>query len=70
MDGGLSSKRYNKAARRFLFVFKKEIKVSLHFFRHSVVKPHNPCTTQLVSSIVFESSSYIGNSEQNSKKMI
>ena len=41
---------------------------SLDVFRHLVEKPHNTCTTQLVSSVVFESSYFIGNSEQNSEK--
>ena len=41
---------------------------SLDIFRHSVEKPHNTCTTQLISSIVFESSYFIGSSEQNSEK--
>ena len=34
-------------------VFSKRRVNSLNVFRHSVEKPHNTCTTQLVSSIVF-----------------
>ena len=41
---------------------------SLDVFRYSVEKPHNTCTTQLVSSVVFESSYFIGSSEQNTEK--
>ena len=41
---------------------------SLDVFRHLVEKPHNTCTTQLVTLIVFESFNFIGSSEQNSEK--
>ena len=41
---------------------------SLDVFRHSVETPDNTCITKLVSSILFESSYFIGNSEQNSEK--
>ena len=41
---------------------------SLDVFRHSVGKPDNTCTTQLVSYIVFESSYFIVSSKQNSKE--
>ena len=37
-------------------------------FRNSLEKPHNICTTQLVSSTVFESSYFVGSSEQNCEK--
>ena len=46
-------------------MFSKRRLNSLGVFRHSVEKPHN--STQLVSSIVFESSYFIGSSEQNSE---
>ena len=36
--------------------------------RHSVEKPHNTRTIQLASTVVFESSYFIGSSEQNSEK--
>ena len=49
-------------------VFLRKIMNSLEVFRYSIEKPHNTCTTQLVSSIVFESSYFIGISEQNSEK--
>ena len=49
-------------------VFSKRRLNSLDIVRHSVEKPHNTCTTQLVSTIVFENSYFIGNSEQNRKK--
>ena len=51
-------------------VFSKRRLDSLDVFRYSVEKLHNSCTTQLVSSIVFESSYFIRSSEQNSKKDI
>ena len=49
-------------------VFLKRRMDSLDVFKHLVEKPHNTCTTQLVSSVVFESSYFIGFSEQNSEK--
>ena len=49
-------------------VFSKKRLSSLDVFGHSVEKLHDACTTQLVSSIVFESSYFIGISEQNSEK--
>ena len=49
-------------------VFSKRRVNFLDVFRNSVKKPHNTFTTQLVSSIVFESSYFIGSSEQNSEK--
>ena len=55
-EGGLSSKRYNKVARRFHSVSKKDTE-----------KPHSMHYTTL-SSIVIESSFFIGSSEQNSDK--
>ena len=67
IKGGLSSKRYNNEVRRFHGVFKKETD-SFDVFRHSVEKLHNRCTTQLVSSIAFESPYIIGSSKQNSEK--
>ena len=67
IDGGLPSKRYNKATRCFHGVFKKRLN-SLDVFRHSVERPHKTCTTQLVSSVVFEHSYFIGSSKQNSEK--
>ena len=45
----------NKAGRVFI-VFSKWRLDSLDVFRHTEETPHNTCTTQLVSSIVFESS--------------
>ena len=63
----LSSKRYHKAADVFM-VFSKRRLNSLDVVRHSVEKPHKTCNTQVVSSIVFESSYCIGSSQQNSKK--
>ena len=50
-------------------MFSKRRLKSLDVFSHSAEKPHNTCTTQLVSSIVFESSYFIGSSEQDSKKV-
>ena len=44
-------------------VFSKRRLNCLDVFRHSVEKPHKTCTTQLVSSTVFESSYFIGSSE-------
>ena len=49
-------------------VFSKRRLNSLDVFRHSVEKPHNTCTTQLFSSIVFESSYFRGSSQQKSEK--
>ena len=49
-------------------VFSKRRLNSLDVFRYSVENPHNTYTTQLVSSIVFGSSYFIGSSEQNSEK--
>ena len=51
-------------------VFSKRRLNFLDVFRNSVKKPPNTFTTQLVSSIVFESSYFIGSSEQNSEKKI
>ena len=51
-------------------VFSKRRLDSLDVFRYSVEKLQNVCTTQLVSSIVFESSYFIRSSEQNSKRDI
>ena len=51
-------------------VFSKRRLNSLAVVRHSVQKPRNTCTTQLVNSIVFESSYCIGSSEQNNKKIL
>ena len=45
--------------------------VFFRVFRHTVLKPHSACTTQLASSIVFKCFSQnccIGNSQQNSKQ--
>ena len=50
----------------FIVLSKRKLN-SLNVFRHSAEKPHNTCTTQVVSSIVFESSYCIGSSQQNSK---
>ena len=47
-------------------VFSKRRLNSLDVFRHSVEKPHNTCIRQLVSTIIFESSYFIGSSEENS----
>ena len=49
-------------------VFSKRRLDSLYVFRHSVENPHSTCTTQLVISIVFESSYFIGSSEQYIEK--
>ena len=54
IEGGLSSKRYNIPAKFVLMVFLKGILKFLDVFRHSVIKSHNTCTTQLVSCVVFE----------------
>ena len=43
-------------------VFSKRRLNSLDVLRHSVEKPHNTCTTQLVNSVIF------GSSKQNSYK--
>ena len=51
-----------------LMVFLKKRLNFLDVVRNSVEKAHSTCTTQLFSSIVFESSYFIGSSEQNSKK--
>ena len=67
IEGGLSSKRENKVSRGFHGIFSKETKVTW-LFDHSVIKPHNSCTTQLVISVVFETSCCRGRSEQTSKK--
>ena len=67
IEGGLSSKRYNKTARCFNSVFKEETEV-FWYFRGSIEKPHNTCTTQLIISIIFEISHCVESSEQNSKK--
>ena len=48
--------------------FSKRRLNSLNVIRRSVEKLHNTCTKQLVSSIVFEISCFIGSSEQNSEK--
>ena len=47
-------------------VFSKRRLNSLDVLRHSVEKPHNTCTTQLVNSVIFESSYFIGSSKQKS----
>ena len=44
-------------------VFSKRRLNSLDAFTLLVIKPHSTCTTQLVSSTVFESSYFIGNSK-------
>ena len=49
-------------------VFSKKRLNSFDGARHSVEKPHNTCTTQLVSFIVSYRSYCIGSSEQNSEK--
>ena len=49
-------------------VFSKKRLNTFDVFRHSAEKPHNTCTTQLISSIVFESSYFIESSKQNSEK--
>ena len=51
MEVYLSSKRYHEVARRFHGVSKRRL-YSLDVVRHSVEKPHDTCTTKLVSSIV------------------
>ena len=49
-------------------MFSKRRVNSLVVFRHSVEKPDNTCIAKLVSSILFESSYFIGSSEQNREK--
>ena len=49
-------------------VFSKRRLNSLDVFRHSVEKSRNASTTQLVNSIVYESSYFTGISQQNSEK--
>ena len=53
---------------KVFMVFSERRLNSLDVVRHSVEKPHNTRTTQLVSFIVFESSYCIGSSKQKSKK--
>ena len=53
IEGDLASKNTMKQQDIFM-VFSKTRLNSLAVFRNSVEKPHNTCTTQLVSSIVFE----------------
>ena len=49
-------------------MFSKSRLNSHDVFRNSVEKPHNTYTTQLVSSIAFQSSYFVGSSEQNNGK--
>ena len=49
-------------------VFSESTLNSLDAYRHSAEKPHNTCTTKLVSSIVFKRSYFIVISEQNREK--
>ena len=51
-------------------VFSKRRLNSLAVIRHSVQKPRNTRTTQLINSTVFESSYCIGSSKQNNKKVL
>ena len=69
IEDGLSSKRYNEAARRFHGVFKNETAFSwclwaLSHIRQSYITnaPHS------YSALVFESSYFKGSPEQNSEK--
>ena len=49
-------------------VFSESTLNSLDAYRHSAEKPHNTCTTKLVSSIVFKRSYFTVISEQNREK--
>ena len=60
--------KYTIKQQDAFMAFSKRRLNSLDVFRQSVDKPHNTCTTQLVSSIVIESSYSRRNSEQNSEK--
>ena len=51
---GPSSKTCNKSSICIFMVFSKSRLKFPDAFRHSVIKPHNICTKQLVSSIAFE----------------
>ena len=53
--------------RDVFMMFSKRRLNSLDVFRNSVEKPYNTCTTELVTSIVFESY-FIGSPKQNSEK--
>ena len=54
----------------FLVFPKSRLNSLLDVFRHSVERPHNTCPIQLVSSIVFESSYFIGSFEQKVENKI
>ena len=67
VEGGLSSKRYTNSVSCVFTVFSKGRLKFCDVFKHSVIKKHNICTTQLVSSILFECL-FPSNSLKNSQK--